>query len=1000
MSPSSDTLTLSSGAAAPSSGFDATPTPTAPAAAPSSGFDATPSSGFDATPTPVVAPPATPPTPSLMDTLRSTKPATGVEGVLSGVGGAAIDSSLGVVKQLNDIGLLPGGGQIAGLDQWIQKTRPGLAPRTPSEFGGAIGELPVELFLLHNAFSASGMAEEFSKLTNSAKWEAMTKLRTLAEGDGIVSRVVNEALDTTGKVRALANTRVGAGLTTMLQHASQWGAEGFGQTYLHTGDPEQAKTAGEWSAGLGSVLGPLGAKAMQYVADMRSGAIPQVSGLIESLLHEEPPPPRPAAPLKPSAPTPPAPPPPLDIEKPWAPIEPVPEQAPPKPLPPAPIVPAERPELPVKPARPPKPAPLEPTPLPEAPPPPQPFVPDRAPMEQRVAEQEQALAQETVASRIAREGTLTAGEVGDPDEAGATLEILNRQIEDPEAFQQLPPDKQAEVLQSRAELLRRAQPAADPRSPQEILAQVGNLDDAIKAIRERPIAEYADWNDKTQGRFTTLNDQLTQARGAFDEDAFKQRADAEAKLQNLYKNQGVASPLRRAVNRAMFADSYVVEGARNAFRDAWEGADRTGDINPTKLQGNWKKFVNNFGPERVKSVIGEDYFHNVNDFINTVAGEGDADKAVNDKIRADYQAAMGAYRKQIAQAKTIDEAQQIAQRAQYTAGTEAQRFSYEQARAEAQTQRNAAEIADQVQQRQRATDAARAQQQWIDDVQKTRDLNQAKQIAHNADRQAYRERMRAYQDAKTARETTIAQQTQAHAEAMRQHQQNYADARDQYAQDIAAWQQQKAALQRKNTLLKIARHGARGAGPALLGGTLAASSPFLPSWTRTPARMIGGALSLYGIATSPAALGVIMPAIAKGIKPETIIPLVQAYVNRNQPDRRDEMMAVPNPKGLVERGNIPIWNRPTVQNDDGSHSTEYSTSMNEDGKEVLVPTIVNGRFLTPDGKKPPEGSKEEKAMFDRAWQHYKDTGEHLGKFDSVADEEAYADALHNRGGGE
>jgi hypothetical protein len=36
-------------------------------------------------------------------------------------------------------------------------------------------------------------------------------------------------------------------------------------------------------------------------------------------------------------------------------------------------------------------------------------------------------------------------------------------------------------------------------------------------------------------------------------------------------------------------------------------------------------------------------------------------------------------------------------------------------------------------------------------------------------------------------------------------------------------------------------------------------------------------------------------------------------------------------------------------------------------------------------------------MFDAAWKHYLDTGENLGKFDSFADADAYAQQLHNRG---
>ena len=106
----------------------------------------------------------------------------------------------------------------------------------------------------------------------------------------------------------------------------------------------------------------------------------------------------------------------------------------------------------------------------------------------------------------------------------------------------------------------------------------------------------------------------------------------------------------------------------------------------------------------------------------------------------------------------------------------------------------------------------------------------------------------------------------------------------------------------------------------------------------------------------------------------------------------------PNVKGLVEPGNIDIWKRPTVHNADGSHSSEYSTSFQDDkGREVLVPTVVNGKFLTPDGKKPAEGSPEEKAMFKAAWDHYLKTGENLGKFDNPDNADAYAGILHNRG---
>ena len=145
--------------------------------------------------------------------------------------------------------------------------------------------------------------------------------------------------------------------------------------------------------------------------------------------------------------------------------------------------------------------------------------------------------------------------------------------------------------------------------------------------------------------------------------------------------------------------------------------------------------------------------------------------------------------------------------------------------------------------------------------------------------------------------------------------------------------------------------------------------------------------------------------------PRAPIPPVEAYaqVPKNATSSAQEPMQIPKPdvgdtmviakpKGLIEPGNLPIWNRPVIKNADGSHSTEYTTSFqDEKGREVLVPTVVNGKFLTPDGKKPREKSPEEKAMFKAAWQHYLKTGENLGKFDNPKDADAYSFVLHNRG---
>jgi hypothetical protein len=83
--------------------------------------------------------------------------------------------------------------------------------------------------------------------------------------------------------------------------------------------------------------------------------------------------------------------------------------------------------------------------------------------------------------------------------------------------------------------------------------------------------------------------------------------------------------------------------------------------------------------------------------------------------------------------------------------------------------------------------------------------------------------------------------------------------------------------------------------------------------------------------------------------------------------------------GLAEQGNIDLASRPVVKNDDGTISTVRSMSFEEDGKEVLVPTVSpDGRIMSDD---------EAIALYQR-------TGQHLGKFDSPAQADAYAASLH------
>lgn len=82
------------------------------------------------------------------------------------------------------------------------------------------------------------------------------------------------------------------------------------------------------------------------------------------------------------------------------------------------------------------------------------------------------------------------------------------------------------------------------------------------------------------------------------------------------------------------------------------------------------------------------------------------------------------------------------------------------------------------------------------------------------------------------------------------------------------------------------------------------------------------------------------------------------------------------------RGNIDLYNRPVVLNDDGSISTVRSMSFYDEisGKEVVVPTVADdGTILTPQEAK----------------QNYYNTGKYLAVFDKKEDAIAFAENLHN-----
>ena len=86
--------------------------------------------------------------------------------------------------------------------------------------------------------------------------------------------------------------------------------------------------------------------------------------------------------------------------------------------------------------------------------------------------------------------------------------------------------------------------------------------------------------------------------------------------------------------------------------------------------------------------------------------------------------------------------------------------------------------------------------------------------------------------------------------------------------------------------------------------------------------------------------------------------------------------------GRYGKGNIDLNNRKTVKNKDGTISTEISMSFYDEdtGKEVLIPTVINGKIVS-----------DEEAI-----DHYYRTGEYLGMFDTWQEAEEYAEMLHKR----
>ena len=755
---------------------------------------------------------------------------------------------------------------------WLNKNTD---PDGVFEWGGNLGEMITEIMLMNEgagtraaqagkAASKSSVGREVMGEVGSYAESLMQKAKhaKLLEDNPTIARLVDAGLK---YARSAA------------QGATTGGIEGGAQTMAKTDDPEKAAEGGVVNAAIGAVAEPVAEAASEYLHGLKTGRIkPKATGPqpIPDRPVKAPPFPDPEAPPPPSVETPERMARPAAVEEVRQPTKPT--IAPPDPL-------TERPEMPEPPppiGQPPRILAKDQGPAPQ---PPEPFAPDRAPGEERFAQIEGETARGTVEDKLGTEEF-----IGDPDEAAQHILNLDRSIDSPE-FHAMPEEHQAEMLRTRKELLQRADPDG---TPQEIIDQVGDMGSAADAMEAKAKEAYNEWGDASGGKFTSLNNQLSKLRGKFDAESLEKKAEVEAELDELAKSGTIGSNIHRALYRSRFSDAFVLRDADDAFTKSWKGAERTGNLDPQALQRNWKNFVMKRGAERVRSVIGDERFESMNNFVNEFAGEKAADKAAQAAIELEHRQNMTVYTQRVKEAKTIAEAKQAALDAKHNADVLAQNTAHERAKAEVRSGIRQARVQDRLNTRRRMQEHIENVAGWADEVAKVSDLNAAKKIARDADLRAYRENVQARRHAQTQRTNIREAGQDAHRAAKDEVARKNATLTQEHGETLADWRQNAARIEESNRQQKSYKNLATGVWTYLKDNALpiyvAGQAAHVAGLPVDKAATVAGALWVTKrIATNPTALKIVSTAAATGARPEVYIPIIAHLISSSGEKKKE-----------------------------------------------------------------------------------------------------------------